>query len=102
MDRENSEGTSRREAQDELIVEALAAGRSYGEAGELAGCSGRTVARRMGDAEFARRVADRRGERVVSVAGQLTSLGSEAVAALPHRRADRYESAGGSPLVTVR
>ncbi|MEX2250616.1 MAG: hypothetical protein WD895_00930 [Acidimicrobiia bacterium] len=75
----HDEGSSRREAQDEILVEWLAAGRSYVEAGDLAGCSGRTVARRMEDAGFARRVADRRGERVVSVAGQLTSLGSEAV-----------------------
>lgn len=50
-----------------------------GAVGEAAGCSGRTVARRMENAGFARRVANRRGERVVSTAGQLTSLSTEAV-----------------------
>lgn len=80
MDSNNhDEGTSRREAQDEIIVSALAAGLTYEQAGDLAACSGRTVARRMENAEFARQVSDRRGERVVSTAGQLTALSAEAV-----------------------
>ena len=79
MNREEQVTLSRREAQDEILVDALANGLSYEAAGELAGCSGRTVARRMTDAGFARRVSDRRGERVMATAGQLTSLSSEAV-----------------------
>lgn len=78
-DAEVEEPMSGREAQDEILVDALATGVSYEAAAELAGCSGRTVARRMADPEFARRVSKRRGERVVATAGQLTSLSSEAV-----------------------
>lgn len=80
MTEETQEGTmSRREAQDEILVDALTRGLSYEAAGELAGCSGRTVARRMENAGFARWVSNRRGERVVATAGQLTLLSSEAV-----------------------
>jgi hypothetical protein len=75
----DQETLSRRDAQDEILIDALARGLSYEAAGELAGCSGRTVARRMAVAEFARRVSDRRGERVMATTGQLTSLSSEAV-----------------------
>jgi hypothetical protein len=72
-----TETESRREAQDELIITALATGVSYEKAGEVARCSGRTVARRMEDAGFSRRVSKRRGERVVEAAGQLTSLSKD-------------------------
>ena len=79
---QNQELENRRESQDERLIEALAAGRSYPEAGALAGVSGRTVARRMTEVSFARRVADRRGEQVVAIAGRITSLASEAVDAV--------------------
>ena len=75
----HDEATSRRAAQDEILIAGLASGLSYEEAGKAAGCVGRTVARRMEDAEFARRVASRRGEHVLAVAGQLTALSAEAV-----------------------
>ncbi len=78
----NDEALSRREAQDELIVAALALGLSYQRVGEEAGCSARTVARRMDDPEFSRRVSKRRGEVVVEVAGRLTSLSGDAVGAI--------------------
>lgn len=77
-----TETESRREAKDELIITALATGVSYEKAGEVAGCSGRTVARRMEDAGFSRRVSKRRGGRVVEAAGQLTSLSDEAIGAI--------------------
>lgn len=80
--KEQTETVSRRAAQDELITTALASGASYEKAGEVAGCSGRTVARRMDNAEFARQVSRRRGERVVAAAGQLTSLSDEAIEAI--------------------
>lgn len=80
--KEQTETVSRRAAQDELITTALASGASYEKAGEVAGCSGRTVARRMDNAEFARQVSKRRGERVVAAAGQLTSLSDEAIEAI--------------------
>lgn len=83
MDQEpHDEGTSRRTAQDEMIVAALAAGFTYEQAGQRANLSGRTVARRMSDPSFARQVADRRGEHIVATAGQLTALSSEAVEAI--------------------
>lgn len=84
----HDESVSRRAGQDELIVAALAAGHSYAEAGQLAGCSARTIARRMSNPGFARLVADRRGEVVVSVTGRLTSLAAEAVEAIRSGLAD--------------
>lgn len=76
------EGAARRAGQDEVLVAALAAGRTYEVAGELAGVSGRTVARRMAEPAFAREVAARRSEQVQTLAGLLTSLSSAAVAAV--------------------
>ena len=78
----HDERADRRESQDELIIAALAAGMTYERAGALGGVSGRTVARRMADPVFARLVADRRGEVVVSMTGELTSMAAEAVDAV--------------------
>lgn len=80
--KEHDDSVSRRAARDEVIIAALASGMSYEQAGEVAGCSGRTVSRRMDEAGFARRVSKRRGERVVAAAGQLTSLSDEAIDAI--------------------
>jgi HPt (histidine-containing phosphotransfer) domain-containing protein len=77
-----NEGAARRAAQDEVLVAALAAGRTYEAAGQLAGISGRTVARRMTDPAFARQVAARRDEQVHTLAGLLSSLSAAAVAAV--------------------
>lgn len=71
-----------REHTDELIREALASGRTYAEAGALAGVSARTVRRRMSDPEFARGVSVRRGEVVGAIIGQLVGSGVEAVEVL--------------------
>lgn len=76
---ESNEAMSRRSAQDELIVEALASGRSYEQTAGVAGVSARTVARRMTDPEFAGLVAARRDERVAAITTRLTALGPEAV-----------------------
>lgn len=84
----NREFDDRRSAQDELLVAALAAGQSYAEAGDLAGISSRTVARRMSEVAFARRVADRRGEQVVAIAGRISSLTFEAIEAVRECLAD--------------
>ena len=75
----HDEGQDRRSAQDELLIAALASGRSYADAASIAGVSARTVSRRMSDARFARRVADRRGEQVVAIAGRITSMTAEAL-----------------------
>ena len=82
MDNSKTEGENRREAQDEIIVSALATGSSYNEAGEVAGVSGRTVARRMAEPSFARLVAERRKEQVVAVAGRVSSLTTDALTAV--------------------
>lgn len=82
MDSKRTESENRRSAQDEIIVSALTTGSSYSEAGELAGVSGRTVARRMEDTSFARLVAERRKEQVVAVAGRVSSLTTEAITAV--------------------
>ena len=45
---------------EDVLVEALAAGMSYADAGRMVGKSDRTVRRRMEDGPFRRRVAARR------------------------------------------
>ncbi len=77
-----TEAQERRLAQDEVIIGALSAGSNYSNAGELAGTSSRTVARRMADPVFARRVTERRAEQVQVITGQLTGLGPEAIGAI--------------------
>ena len=67
---------------DDLIVEALASGRSQSEAAQLAHLSKRTVARRMSDPEFAARVSRRRGDVVAELAGRLTGLTEDAITAI--------------------
>jgi len=76
---EQTELAARRSGQDEILVAALASGRSYAEAGKLADVSARTVARRMAEPAFARLVRDRRDEEVQCVAGQLSAMAGTAV-----------------------
>jgi len=85
--------------QEEVIVAALSTGASYGEAAEQAGVSARTVARRMGDAAFAKRVADLQRQHFGAIAGSLLAGGPEAVLtirwimATAERPADRLKAA---------
>lgn len=79
--RRTNEGS---DAQDELIVAALASGATYPEAAGLASTSPRTVRRRMADEAFARRVSTARGELVAAVTGRLTDVAFEAVDTLRH------------------
>ena len=76
------ESTSRREAKDAIIIAALAAGRNYREAAELAGVDRRTVCRRMQVPEFARRVSEGRDEHAVVVSGGLASSTPRAVSTI--------------------
>lgn len=78
----HDEAASRRAAQDEKIIAALASGLNYTLAGVAGNVSDRTVARRMSVPAFARRVAERRDEQVVSAVGELTSLVGDAVDAI--------------------
>lgn len=79
---QGADGLSGREAQDEILVESLAQGMSFPASGTAAGCTSRTVSRRMADPEFAARVSRRRGERVAQVTGALTSMSEDALGVL--------------------
>ncbi len=80
MDSEPSElGGDGRAHRDELLIAALVVGGTYAAAGEIGGVSERTVRRRMADPEFAAEVSRRRGERVAGIAGQLVSIGPDAI-----------------------
>lgn len=64
---------------DEIIADALATGKTHEEAGALAGCSARTVARRLHDPFFVRQVDRRRADLVGRVTGRLSELGHQAL-----------------------
>ncbi len=95
MSDDTQQEPSRRAQLDELLVELLATGRTYDEAGALANVSGRTVRRRMTDSSFAARVSTLRGEYMGALAGQLVSAGVEAVEVL---RASLREQSGAVRL----
>lgn len=82
------EGDRRRAPQDELIIEALASGLNYSDAGAAGRVTSRTVGRRMSDPNFAARVSQRRGERVSEITGALTTMSREAIDVLRETMAD--------------
>ncbi len=91
-------GRDRRRADDEILIEALAEGRTYAAASALSGGSARTVRRRMTDPEFAAAVSVRRAERVSEVTGALVSLSARAIQTLEEclnaeRPSDRIRAA---------
>ena len=67
---------------DEALIEVLANGVTYAEAGPLVNRSERTVRRRMTDEAFATAVAERRRERLGELTGRLTGVATDAVAVL--------------------
>lgn len=75
----------RLDAADELLIEALANGATYAEAGDLADVSARTVRRRMADPAFAAEVAKRRTERLSMVSGRLSLLAQHALDVLEQK-----------------
>lgn len=79
---DDSERQHRRAAGDEVLLDALATGLSYLDAGVLAGLSARTVRRRMTDPSFAAELARRRAMRVSDVTGRLLSVSGRAVQVL--------------------
>ena len=82
-DPEGSSELSRRQAaRDEVLVEVLARGVSYADAAARAGCSSKTVGRRMVDPSFRARVEERRSLWVSQTSGELTALGPAAVEVL--------------------
>lgn len=78
----DGEADRRRAAGDEVLLDALASGLSYIEAGELAGVSARTARRRVSDAPFATELARRRAARVSDVTGMLLVGSDRAVQVL--------------------
>src|SRR5829696_3717790 len=73
---------ARAEARDETLLELLAEGFTHTEAAEFAGCSTKTVQRRLGDDDFARELARRRAVHVSDMTGRLSKLTNEAVNAV--------------------
>jgi hypothetical protein len=94
-----SEAAARRASQQDIVVEALAWGRSYAASAEAAGITPKTVGRWMDSHKFAQRVAQRREEATTRIVGRLSSLGSDALDALERelhhgqRSADRIRTA---------
>lgn len=72
----------RRRDIDDLLVAALASGRSYREAGAAAGVSERTVRRRMADPGFRGKVVELRGAEIDRIRGLILREAPAAVAAL--------------------
>jgi len=70
---------SRRRALDETLIEFLAAGWSYEQAAAAAGCSARTVQRRMKRSAFSAELAQRRALRVERLTARLASITDQAV-----------------------
>ncbi len=73
---------TRRQTDDEILIEALAEGRTYAEAAALVRASARTVRRRMANSDFAAAVSRRRAERVSEITGALVSLSARALRTL--------------------
>ena len=63
---------------DEALLLALAAGAGVSQAARRAGCSERTVRRRLLDSSFRARVSAQRGELVQAAVGRLATLGTVA------------------------
>jgi hypothetical protein len=81
-DAKMDEASDRRREFDEVLIDALASGQAYAEAGELVGLSERTVARRMSEEPFARLVSTRRATWIAQVTGSLTRLAVVALKAI--------------------
>jgi hypothetical protein len=68
--------------QTESLIVALASGKSNAQAAREAGCSVRTVQRRLSDPEFSRRVSEARGEMFGRAVGMLADATASAVETL--------------------
>ena len=71
-----------RSVDDDALVVNLARGFSVKQAAATAGCSARTVSRRMADPDFRKRVQDARTEMLDSTLGRLLSATTDAVLTL--------------------
>jgi hypothetical protein len=83
-----AESARRRAASQEIAIEVLGKGGSYGHAGQAARKDPRTIGRWMTDPVFAARVSERRAEWVSQIAGELTASGPDAVMAIRREMVD--------------
>lgn len=83
---------SRPRKDDQLLVVALANGKTQAEAGRIAGFSDRSVRRRLQDQDFAARVDAARAEVTSAAAAQLAGLYPKAIGALSELLDDRESS----------
>jgi len=72
-------GGAPRKGDDQLLIELLSLGRTHQQAGDVLGCSARTVARRRREPHITRAIRERRADVVSEVAGQLTDLAGQAM-----------------------
>ncbi|HUY88693.1 MAG TPA: hypothetical protein VMV10_08160 [Pirellulales bacterium] len=63
---------------DDALVLALASGATIDAAAERAGCSPRTVSRRLADAAFARQISTVRGHLFAAATGRLANAAAKA------------------------
>ena len=78
----DSNAETRSEAVDDQLIILLAEGHSHVSAAAMAGCSAKTVQRRMREPQFAQAVIDRRRERVDAITGRIVGGTERAVAVL--------------------
>lgn len=88
------EGTSRRAAQQDIVVAVLASNGSYAEAAEAAEVDPRTIGRWMQQAPLRRRVNDARQEHVIQLHANLALAAPHAVEVLLEVARDEYEKGG--------
>ncbi len=77
-----SNSAARSEALDATLLEALGNGLTHAGAASLAGCSTKTVQRRVQNPRFARELASLRAVRQEELASRLSHLSSDAVSVL--------------------
>jgi hypothetical protein len=77
---------------DRVIAQALARGRSHTEAGAAVGVSAKTVQRRLRDPQFIAAVTEERQRHFEQIAGQLSSLTTQALQVLSDVMAGKSNS----------
>lgn len=89
---------------DDALVLALATGSTIDDAAGRAGCSPRTVSRRLADAEFSRRVSTMRGQLFAVAVGRLCSnaaLAADKLVALLDSEQDHVAFAAAKSILEL-
>ena len=89
---------SRPRKNNDLIVSALAHGKTHAQAARIAGVSERTIGRRAQEPDFAARVNQARAEVTAAATAQLAALTSKAIAVLDDTLDDADEDHAGLRL----